>query len=347
MLKYCVKFFTVIIITITLTACGGGGGGGGAAQTTSAAKTFNVSGAVGEVFSMTIDTTKKIFSHTTLKSDYGCDVSTSPCYTGSGALTLNTDGTYSSATSNSIGPDLNLSIKPDGLIAGTIQWNAPSFGAPVYIPIIGVTNPIVDSSKLAGTYNAVKLVCTTPSYGSITTTNCKTTYGTYVFTPGANSSTVTFQSCNQVDVTSTPSCTGTGSTTLTVNNSGYWVDATNTRYFSAYTSSSGQNIGFIDFGSPTMGYGQTVLMSQSTINPSSVYGSYFLATIGVPFSATWTINSSGYSYTTSAGFTSAVSPVTYNSPWAGFISFPLGPALISSDGLFVIAGGSAQFEFGY
>jgi len=125
---------------VILVACGGDGGAG--SSTSGFSQTYTASAAQGELIMYSVDTTKLTYSYTVIKSQYGCEVSTSDCHTGSGSLTLNADKSFS--VSGSSGS--KFYALQSGLLVGTIK-----LGSMPATPIIGIPNPISTGSSLAGT----------------------------------------------------------------------------------------------------------------------------------------------------------------------------------------------------
>ena len=123
----------LLISIVFLTACGGGGGGGGSSSSSGFSQTYTASAAQGELITYSVDTTKLTYSYTVIKSQYGCEVPTSDCHTGSGTLTQNSDKSFSiSGTSGS-----RFYALQSGLLVGTIK-----LGSMPATPIIGIPNPV-------------------------------------------------------------------------------------------------------------------------------------------------------------------------------------------------------------
>ena len=88
-----------IIVGVTVVACGGGGGSSSSATPGASTTTAYTSGAqIGELvsFSVTNDSSGSpaSYSYVITKSAFGCEVASAACHTGSGTLSLNSDGTY-------------------------------------------------------------------------------------------------------------------------------------------------------------------------------------------------------------------------------------------------------------
>ena len=110
------KIVFYVLTLLLLSACGGGGGSTPAASTTSTSATatatsFTTVAMAGELLTYTVDTTKLTYSYTITASQYGLTGKS-----GSGTLTLNSDGTYSpSGITNA-----KVVVLPNGLLLGAI-----------------------------------------------------------------------------------------------------------------------------------------------------------------------------------------------------------------------------------
>jgi len=298
------KFFATLSLLV-LFGCGGGGGGGSPVNTTTGfQQTFTASATAGELLTYTIDTQALTYSYTITKSSYGCDVSTSPCHTGSGSLVKNADGTYSPSTS----PSSKLYALQNGLLAGSV---ALSFnGVSQRVPILGVSNPATTTADLAGDYNFLSLQCTTKSYGVLT--GCSTYQGTLRIASNG-----TYSTCSGADITNqSPNCNNTTSGTVTSLGGGIWtLQATSpaqgqsTNYFLAFKAPNGQKVGIIDFNdSVVYGYGQGIGSSRVATTTSDTPGTYVWSN-SYGSSGTVIVKSDN---TTDSGLT-----ITQNSPWDG------------------------------
>ena len=158
-MKHFAKLIFIFFTTIVISSCGGGGG----SSSSSTAATYTSSGSVGEVLSYSIDTTNKTYSYTILKSAYSLEGTT-----GSGTLTANSDGSYT-PSENSNARVYNVS---GGLLVGSAYLNLN--GTNTSVPLLGVSSPVTTLSSLAGTYNYLRIGCTSPTSGTIASSNCST-----------------------------------------------------------------------------------------------------------------------------------------------------------------------------
>lgn len=333
----------VIAISASLVLFACGGGGGGSAGASGFQQTYTASATVGEILTFSVDTSAMTYSYTITKSAYGCDVSTSPCHSGSGTLTSNGDGTYSPSQS----PSSKIVALQNGLLTGSIVLNLNNVNKTV--PIVGVSNPITSVSALAGTYNFMSLQCTNKSYAVFT--GCTTYNGTA--TVAANG---TYSTCTGDNISANVhNCTNTTGGTLTSLGGGLWelqattpaVGAT-TNYFLAFTAPNGQNVGVIDFNDSTVyGYGQAIMSTQTATVASALSGLYAWGN-DYGQGGTVTLNANE---TTSSGLT-----IQENTPWTGIATVTggttgTGYGLIAGNGVYVyrnpnIPNEAAYFEIG-
>jgi len=259
--------FMAILTSLFLAACGGGSA---PPPATGFSQTYTTSATAGELMTYSIDTTALTYSYTITKSSYGCEVSNSPCHSGSGTLTKNNDGTFTPSGS----PSSKIRALQNGLLAGsvTMVFN----GVAQTVPIIGIANPITTIADLAGTFNFMSLQCSAKSYGLFT--GCSTYQGTASL--GNNG---TFTTCTGDNLgANTHTCTNTVTGTMTSLGGGVWqfqgtsptVGAT-TNYLLAFTAPNGQKVAFLDFNDASVfGYGQAVLSTQAATSASDLVGTY-------------------------------------------------------------------------
>lgn len=297
--------FAVIAI---LYACGGGG-----ASTTGFQQTYTASAAQGELISYSVDTTNLTYQYTVIKSQYGCEVLTSPCHSETGTLTVNADKSYSVSGN---GSSKFYALK-SGLLMGTIK-----LGSMPATPIIGIPNPISTGSSLAGTYNFLSVQCPQKSQGAMT--GCLGMYGSLkVVSTGAN--TVSYETCQSDDIESqTKSCasstTGVGTYDSTLNAWKFVKAGTaNENFMVAFTSSNGQKVAYLDFNDPGgYGYGQATMSEKIAIDSSgntSDAGDWFMVNL-----APGADSSSQILTVDSNGNVSSGGTLQPNIPWNGFMT---------------------------
>ncbi len=289
-----------------LAACGGGGGGTastGSSTGPAAAQftqTYVASATAGEVINYTFNSVSNTYSYSITQSAYGLTART-----GSGTLSRNSDGTYSPSES----PSSKIYAAQNGLLVGVVRM--PLNGIDRNVPILGVSNPAVTGSDMAGTYNFISLQCTLKNYGVYT--GCNTYYGSVqVVASGASSASYTTCTSSNIAVGSA-GCLNTSTGTLTHTGGGIWEmvrsGSVNKNYMVAFKSSNNQKVGFLDFNdSGGYGFGQAVASEQISPSMSDIVGDYFaqttLGTAGI-----FSINSNS---TTSTGLT-----ITRDTPWTG------------------------------
>lgn len=318
---------------VVLAACGGGGGGG--SSTSGFSQTYTASAAQGELISYSVDTTKLTYSYTVIKSQYGCEVPTSDCHSGSGSLTLNADKSFS--VSGSSGS--KFYALQSGLLVGTIK-----LGSMPATPIIGIPNPISSGPSLAGTYNFISVQCPNKSNGAMT--GCSGRYGSLTVTSTGPSS-IAYSTCESDDVQKQPpacasSTTGTGSYDPNLN---AWkflrTGSTNENFMVAFTSTNGKKVAYIDFNDPGAGgygYGQATVSEKQALvlaDRTTNAGNWFMVSLVPGADSTSLVVTSNADGTVSTG-----GSMVANQPWDGFIE-----NTTDTNGKFIMAG-SGVFTYG-
>jgi len=356
----------IIVVFLLASGCGGG------FRSASTSKSFTAAAQIGELVDFTIDQTALTYSYTIKKSAFGCDVASADCHTGSGTLTLNSDGSYSpSQFPNSIIHSLS-----NGLMIGSVK--VPVNGTNIVVPVTGLQNPattLADIADAGGTiYNWVEYQCQTAG------NNCLSKVGTIKINIDG-----TFYACSGYNLgdasgvgaysgnaaNCTAANTGTGS--LTNNNDGTWAinysvgsnsyKAGNLIAFKDLTS--GQRVAIMDINDTTntwanngWGTGSLVASTQITVVPTNVIG-------------IWNTNGSGQERNkitvtandaSSVSFSSVLYPpdggaqttntgtLTLNSPWTGISFHQTGGeyVIMSGTGMYnLVLPGMNYFETGY
>jgi hypothetical protein len=325
------SFFGCFVLFL-LTACGGGGG---SSSSSGFSQTYTASAAQGELITYSVDTTKLTYSYTVIKSQYGCEVPTSDCHTGSGSLTLNADKSFS--VSGSSGS--KFYALQSGLLVGTIK-----LGSMPATPIIGIPNPISSGATLAGTYNFISVQCPAKSNGAMT--GCQGRYGSLnVTSTGATS--IAYSTCESDDIeNSSKVCstttTGTGTFDPTIN---AWkfirTGSSQENFMVAFTSTGGQKVAYIDFNDPGgYGYGQATVSERVALTPddrTKNAGQWYMVSLAPGADSTYQIVTVKSDGTTSDGV--IFSP---NSPWSGFVvstdTNDLGKFIMAGSGVFTYGG---------
>jgi hypothetical protein len=325
----------LLISIVFLTACGGGGGGGGGGSSSSSgfSQTYTASAAQGELITYSVDTAKLTYSYTVIKSQYGCEVLTSDCHTGSGTLTQNADKSFSiSGTSGS-----RFYALQSGLLVGTIK-----LGSMPATPIIGIPNPISSGTTLAGIYNFISVLCPTKSNGAMT--GCKGRYGSLDITStGATS--IAYSTCGSDNIENSSrvcssTTTGTGTFDPTLN---AWklirTGSSQENFMVAFTSTGGQKVAYIDFNDlGGYGFGQATLSEKQALTVADRtrgVGDWFMVSLAPGADSTSLVVTANADGTVSSG-----GSMLPNQPWDGFIKN-------SSDtnGMWIMAG-SGVFTYG-
>lgn len=332
-----VKAFIAVSVLALLAACGGGSAGGGGVSSSSSgfSQTYTASAAQGELITYTVDTSKLTYSYTVIKSQYGCEIPSSNCHTGSGTLTQNADKSFSvSGTSGS-----KFYALQSGLLVGTIK-----LGSMPANPIIGIPNPISSGTTLAGSYNFISVQCPTKSNGAMT--GCLGKYGSLTVT-STGSSSISYSTCESADIENasrvcTTTTTGTGTFDPNLN---AWklirTGSTQENFLVAFTSTGGQKVAYIDFNDAGgYGYGQATVSERVALTPddrTKNAGSWYLVSLAPGADSTYQIVTVKSDGTTSDGV--IFSP---NSPWSGFVvstnTNDLGKFIMAGSGVFTYGG---------
>lgn len=325
--------------SLLIALLSGCGGGSPQLATSGFQQTYTVSAAQGELITYSVDTKNLTYSYTVIKSQYGCEVVTESCHSGSGTLTKNIDKSYSpSGSTNS-----KIYALESGLLVGSIK-----LGSMPETPIIGIPNPISTDRSLAGTYNYVSVQCPQKSLGAMT--NCLGKYGTLKISSAGNS-TVNFTTCESEDIDkSTPNCVSTtngiGTYDATLN---AWkfsrTGSVNENYLVAFTASNGQKVAYIDFNDQGgYGFGQATISEKirfSSADFATSAGDWFLVNLSPGGNAT-----SGIVTANSDGTVSSGGLMVLNTPWDGFIANTQdtrGKWILAGSGVFTYGGWTDLF----
>ena len=321
-----------------LTACGGGGGGGGGGGVTGFTQNYVASASQGEVITYSVNTTLMTYEYKVIKSQYGCEVPTSNCHSGSGTLTRNSDGTYTPSGS----ADTKIFALQNGLLVGTIK-----LGTMPATPLIGIPNPIDTAEKLAGTYNYNSIQCPTKSNGMMT--GCSGRHGSLTIS-AVSSTTISYNICVSADIEN-PSrvCSSTSTGTGTLDPvykkwKFYRTGSTQENYAVAFNSKNNQKVAFLDFNDPGgYGYGQAALSEKVAAVPADLeknLGRWFMVSL-VPGANSGhlviTVERNGKVTTVQPDGSTSTNTAIPNTPWNGFFSFindPNNRGLMAGDGLF-------------
>ena len=310
------------LVALLLSGCGGGGGSSSSPPPTSAAVTYSSSAAVGELLDYTVDTTQMTYSYTITESQYGLMGATS-----SGALALNSDGTY--AMSGISGA--KLVVLPNGLLLAAIH--VAINGTARTIPVIGIHNPVTTLASAAGAYNFVQRSCLAGV--------CASAYGTFKLNADG-----TWNSCASGDIGSaTPACTFQASGTANSLGNGKWqvmqggVDMGTVLAF----SSGGQNVMVMDLKDTrtTNGFGVGMLVGSSEQTVSSAQTDGTWVALGTDGNVSeFTASGTSMNFMMGGMMGSTTGMMATNSPWTGFVTPSVngvtgGEALMAGSGVYV------------
>ena len=338
------KYGRLCFLVFFLVACGGGSstGGGGVSGFQ---QSYTSSAAIGELITYAVDTQTMTYSFVVVKSQYGCELVSSPCHSGNGSLVKNTDGSYTPSGS----PTSRIFALKSGLLVGTIK-----LGAMPETPLIGVPNPITTAAGLAGIYNYITVQCPTKSNGLMV--GCHSYYGTLSVAVTGN--TVTYSTCQSDDISNPArNCGGVTSGSGSVDAGGRWTflrtGSTSENYMVAFVANNGQKVAYIDFNDPGgYGYGQATMSEKVSLQPSGYAanaGDWYVTSL-TPGSDSSTLKTTSYA----DGSVSSGGTMTLNTPWDGFLinsTDPSGKFIISGGGVFTYGGwtdnqGRAKYMLG-
>ena len=328
-----IRFLFLSYLLAMLSSCGGGGSAGGGAGNSGFSQTYTASAAQGELITYAVDTSKMTYSYKVIKSQYGCEVVTSDCHTGSGNLIQNSDKSFSvSGATNS-----KFYALQSGLLVGTIK-----LGSMPATPIIGIPNPISSGATLAGVYNFISVQCPNKSNGAMA--GCRGRYGSLTVTATGPTS-VAFSTCESDNIQKqTPTCasttSGTGSFDTSIN---AWKlirnGSTNENFMVAFTSTNGQKIAYIDFNDlGGYGFGQATISEKIALvanDKTTNAGNWFMVNLAPGADSNSLVVTANSDGTVSSGGT-----MTPNQPWDGFVENS-----IDTNGKFIMAG-SGVFTYG-
>lgn len=305
-------------ISVLLVSCGGGGGDGGApaVSTTGFSQTYTASATAGEILTYTLDTRSRTYSYRIIHSAYGLTNAT-----GSGTLTLNSDGSYSPSNA----PNTKVYALQNGLLVGTVNLTLNNVSR--IVPILGMSQPISSAAALAGTYNFVGIQCAGQTFGVYT--GCGSSYGTVQLDNVGN-----YTACPSANlVNGLGGCSSPSTGVLGLLGNGVWqairTGSININYFLAFAAPNGQKVLILDLNDPGgYGYGFIVMSTQATYVQNLIDGMWYFQT-----------NSGQAGSLTVAGSNIASSlgnnvSATFDSPWTGL-------AAISSGGYGLLAGTGA------
>ncbi|MBL8288992.1 MAG: hypothetical protein JNL85_13490 [Rubrivivax sp.] len=283
----------------------------------------------GELIDYTLDTTNLTYTYTITESQFGLAGTT-----GSGTLTLNTDGSYTPSGA----PDSRVVVLANGIMLGAVRER---FGAAVVtMPIIGLRDPVTTTAALAAEYNYVQRGCA----GAL----CSASLGTLrIDASGA------WNSCRDGNIAA-GACTGAAASgTLEPRGEGQW------RMKSDDGTDIGTAIGFDDAGQKGLvvdlrdpragGFGSGILLAgqQAAMTPATADGNWIAALSSGP----WVVFEA-------RGTTIAISQydgmpvditVTFsaNDPWAGMATTAWGEdGFMAGSGFYVLKTPGGDLELG-
>lgn len=295
------KIFLSAMAVASLVACGGGGGGTTEASTNTS---YQSVATAGELISYSVDRTKLTYSYTITESAYGKTGTT-----GSGTLTLNSDGTYTpSGFANG-----RIKILDNGLLVGAIYEDLNGDSVKEIIPVLGISDPVTSAADAAGIYNFVSRQCVA--------SGCISAYGTLKVNNDGS-----WQSCedgNLAVTPTTPACSTTTSGTVSAFTSGkgdVLVGGVKAGTMLIFKDSANQKVILLDLNGnvPTLGKGAFFASSQGF--PSSTDGTWHYTTTA---GSRGTIVVTGNTFVDQGinNFGNSFGPYNYtlqfNQPWSG------------------------------
>jgi hypothetical protein len=294
------------VSALTVAACGGGSSGSTSSSSTSTSTststptTFQAVATEGELVSYTVDTTARTYSYKVVESAYGKTGAT-----GSGQLTLNSDGTYTPSGFNG-----KIAVLDSGLLLGAIYEDLNGDNIKEVVPVVGVSNPISSTAEAAGIYNFISRQCTP---------TCTNWYGTVKIETNGN-----WESCAGQNLANPghPACNGGASGSI----SSFSAGRANLIYGGVSAGSmlvfkdpAGQKVILIDLNGGSI-HGKGAVFAASQQLPASADGRWtYLHTDGTNGTAVVTgtnvtdsgVFGNGRPYSSNGSF-------VRNQPWAGF-----------------------------
>ena len=352
-MKNFIKYTLAVASLALVAACGGGGGGGGVS--TGFTQNYVASASQGEVITYSVNTTAMTYEYKVIKSQYGCELPTSNCHSGSGTLTRNSDGTYTPSGS----ADTRFFALQNGLLVGTIK-----LGTMPATPLIGIPNPIDNAEKLAGTYNYNSIQCPSKSNGMMT--GCSGGHGSLTIS-AVSATTISYNICVSADIeNSNRVCSSTSTGTGTLDPvykkwKFYRTGSTQENYAVAFNANNNQKVAFLDFNDPGgYGYGQAALSEKVAAVPADLeknLGRWFMVSLAPGRNSGYaviTVERDGGIRTVQPDGSISTTTAIPNTPWNGFFSLSTDPnnrGLMAGDGLFSMTspndlGGNAKYFIG-
>lgn len=325
-MKTLALLLSAVLVTAGLVSCGGGSG--------STAITTQAVAAAGELITYTIDKTALTYSYEITGSAYG-----KLGETGSGTLTLNSNGFYTPSGFNG-----RLAIKDSGLMLGAIFEDIDGTPGDEVIPVIGLSNPLTTLADAAGTYNFVSRQCTVNIISSSVkrSTSCQSNYGTVTLDSSGN-----WESCKTQNLSAlAPGACGIGNravgtiSSFRANGQADFIfgGATAGTLLAFNDATTGQKVVLIDLnGASALGAGGIFAATQRSIasgdgdgvwHAITTSGSREMVTVSATNFSVVGVDSSGRAYAPSGTF-------TLNNPWIGFAS--------TSSGSYALMGGAGLY----
>ena len=350
-MKNFIKYTLAVASLALVAACGGGGGG----VSTGFTQNYVASASQGEVITYSVNTTAMTYEYKVIKSQYGCELPTSNCHSGSGTLTRNSDGTYTPSGS----ADTRIFALQNGLLVGTIK-----LGTMPATPLIGIPNPIDNAEKLAGTYNYNSIQCPSKSNGMMT--GCSGGHGSLTIS-AVSATTISYNICVSADIeNSNRVCSSTSTGTGTLDPvykkwKFYRTGSTQENYAVAFNANNNQKVAFLDFNDPGgYGYGQAALSEKVAAVPADLeknLGRWFMVSLAPGRNSGYaviTVERDGGIRTVQPDGSISTTTAIPNTPWNGFFSLSTDPnnrGLMAGDGLFSMTspndlGGNAKYFIG-
>ncbi|NIM52950.1 MAG: hypothetical protein GTN78_13045 [Gemmatimonadales bacterium] len=169
-------------------------------------QTYIAGGSVGDLILYTVDQIALTYSYEVLESEFGLTG-----VTGSGTLTVNPDGSYTTS------PDqARVVLLPNTLVVGMAEVAAGGGTTDMYFAGVPQLETTYDPAQVAGTYNMIGFECFDPLSGGACTAGYRAGYGTFRVDAGG-----TFEHCTEGDINDT------GNHPCREHGGGTWVDQGN------------------------------------------------------------------------------------------------------------------------
>lgn len=151
-------------------------------------QTYVAGGSVGDLILYTVDQVALTYSYEVLESEFGLTGAT-----GSGTLTVNPDGSYTTS-----GEQARVVLLPNTLVVGMAEVPAGAGTTEMYFAGLPQLTTTYDPAQVAGAYNMIGFECFEPLSGGACTVGYFAIHGTFRVDAGG-----TYEACTMGDIAHT------------------------------------------------------------------------------------------------------------------------------------------------